>query len=626
MTVRGPVRTTISLCATSLMIAAVMLLAMPLRAHAQAGINEALSQASGSAQVVVVIPSLAKLSQDIALFKQAAGLPINEMDDALGSLKRETGMVNGINDQGSLLVVLQGVDEAIRTESDPTVVLLLPVSDYAAFLGNFNAQPTESVVSLTMPDGQAGFAKQLGSHAVMSDSRQAVEAYQPAGDAAAILNKIGAAGRRYAAQAHAAVYIDLESLAPALLPKLDEEMRSMTEDLAAMGEFQADGAADPMQAQQAMMQAYIDGAKAVLNSSVAALAALELEDQGLGLTQTLSYKPDSVLAKVFIGGQSQARQELTRLPDQPFILAGAVDTNALAIGYVVESLLAALPKQEQDNPVLKLYLQSLPMLQQTRGVASAWYAPTDAGMMGGSLFKALTLYRVDDPAQYLQVNKQYLTSLNEQLIQAAPGADPAQTAPAMSFTTTYTENALQIDGVSVDQYSVQMNLPMEAMPQEMPPPMQMLMTSMSSYSGYIAAQGDHVIMTMSTDPLLVKEAIKTVKEPSGVGAAGAISQIRQQALPPNAAVEMYVSLQGIAQAANLFLVAFTGGQPIDVPADVPPMVMGLGIETQSVAGRVYVPTRTIRFITDQVQHFQNQMMQQMGPEMGPQGAPPPPYY
>lgn len=591
-------------------------------ATVRADVSEILNQASADGHVVVVVPSLAQLSQDVAMLNGALGLNLDELSDVLGEMKRETGMTVGLRDQGGMLLVLHNVSQAITDETEPDVLMVLPVGDYDAFVTNLQGQPGQAVAAINMPGGHEGFAKKLGSYAVVSEKQEVLENYTAGNRGADILKQLGDTGQRYLNDADAAVYVDIEALAPALLPKIDEAMQKAMMQI----EGQADDAEVAMA--QNIARIYADATRTVLQSATAGFIAMDLTETGVGMSKVFRYKADSRMAALLPGGESQASAALGHLPNQPYIFAMSFDTQALAFKQIFDSITAAIP-ENQNNPALQLYRDAMPLIEQTRTAASVFYAPTMQNMQAGKMFSGVNIYRTADAATFVAANKQYLAKLNGQSMPAGPPQADGQQSK-LTFTTSYTDNAIQVDGVAVDQYQMQMQLPPELVSQmgQLGP---LMMMGGSGYTGYIASQGDHVIMTTIPDPQLVKAALEATKNNSGIGTTGSIAEMRELAMPPNPVMEGYLSVHGMASTANLYI-GMMGGPQIQVPAELPAVSMGVGVTDHTMVGRMFVPTQTVRFISDTVRGFmrKGQPAGEQGPHspmgpMGPAGPTPPPY-
>lgn len=580
-----------------------------------------LAQASAEAQVVLVVNNMEALSQQIASLRESLGLPLEDMNDVLGLFKRESGMINGVNDRGALLVVIEGVADAIQNDVPPEIFLLVPVEDYQEFIGNYGgaADAAGEVTAVTLPQGQDGFSKSINGFAVMGRTEQAVQGYQGSGNAERLLTLAGTLGRQYLADADVAVVVDVEALAAALRPQIEAAAAEAQAQVQMMGEAGVDASGADM-AQQ-IFEIYAQGASAIVDSATGAVWALDFAEEGIAQTTSVHYKADSALSKVLPGGESQATQTLARLPAQPFVFAGSVDARAIDMTSLVEAVLSAFP-EDQQNPIMSLYRDSLPLLEQTQSMASAFYAPVRGAMMGPGMFNTLNVYRVDQPAEFLAEYRQMLEKMNGLEVpvggaggvaagaemDADAGAEVAP-GPVVTYRTSYTPNALQIEGKLVDQYQLQVEWPPEMMQQmgQLGPLMSMF--GMGGYTGYLAATDEYVVMTTTPDTQLIGAALQGVEETVGIGTGGVVQQVRQDAFEKTPVAEMYLSVQGLAQTANMIL-PMLGGPAIEVPADVPPLAMAVMVEDQSVSLRTYVPMRTVEFVFETVSSLQGEAAMQ----------------
>jgi len=586
-------------------IAAVLLALLIARPAPAADPTAALEAAPADAHLVLVIPSLSGGSEKLAAMNEALGLDVPELRDVLGRFKTESGAIHGLDDEGAMLIVVPNVSALTVPGPTKPLLVLAPVTDYQAFIGNYEVVTEEGsdIATLTLPRGQTAYARSVEGHAVLCPVKAAAEAYQPAGGegAAAMAGKLGAAGGRTLAEADAALYLDLEAMAPVLTPLIDVGLQQANAQARQMGQMGMD--AEAVKSMQASYAMYAGVAKAVLRDAAGGLMALSLTPRGNAMSFAVQFKPDTPLARMFPGGGDGPTTMLADLPDKPYIFAGAMDAQAMDMGLIVEELLKHLPAEEEAG-MLKMTRQSLPMLKDVKGWAGAFYAPAPGGAMG--MFNMLQVAYVEDAAAYLKQTRQQTQQMDGMTMPAGVGGQ-------MTFRTTYQEKAMEIEGTPVDQYSVTMQLP---------PDMQQSMTWLlmmmggSGYGGYIAAKDNAVISTTVTDPNLITAGLKAVGAGAGIGADPALAELRQDALPEALAMEGYLSLVGIARTANPMMQMF-GMPAVNVPADLPPIAFGLGVENSGLAYRMYVPNATVKFLIDEGRKLRGNM------RGGPGGGAPP---
>ncbi len=591
-----------------------------------AEVPAALSQAPQGAQLVVIVPSMSQLSGKLSMLNQTLSLEEDELADALGAFKAEFGIGDGLDDTGAALFVIQDLATAIQNDVEPDFLMVLPVTDYPAFISSFQAEGAapadDGVTAVSLPDGQAGFARESGGYAILGNSEQAVINYTAGGDVSAIGGRVGELGQHYLSSCDAAVYVDLEALAPTLVNKIDDgvaELLASVEPLAQLGLMDASS----FETFKAMMAMYATAGKSIVNSSEGVVIALDISEHGIGITDAIQFKPDSPVMKYLPGNGSGTSSILARLPKGQYIVAGAYDAKALAFSDLFEAAIAALP---EDNVQAEMYRKAMPLVKQIQQYAGVFYTPDPNALMTGTgALNVLQTYNVQDSAAYLTQTKEYLTGLNGTAIPMPGMVSTEGQNLAMTYTTNYTDNALQLDGVQIDQYSMQIQMPFDEMPVQMGRTSE-LMQMFTNINGYATEADGHYLASTTLDQQLISKGLATGKAGDGIGTGDTLAQVREKAIPPGAAAEFYLSVSGAIGPVTTIV----GIPEIEAPEDLPPIAMGLGIKGTSSAARFYVPNETTKFIIDTVKDVQAQMMGGPAGPNGPagnqyEGAPPPPF-
>jgi len=573
---------------------------------AQAQLPAALSQAPDGAHLVVIVPSMSELSGKLAILNQTLGLESAELTDALGAFKAQAGIADGLNDTGAALIVVQDLT-GIFDQGEPDFVGVLPVTDFQIFVGNFEGVDTDSDLTfeLTLPDGQQGYARESGGYAVVGHNLSLVQGYTPGGNADAIGGRIGELGLGYLSDCDAAVYIDLEALAPVLIQKIDEGLAEANQQMGKTAEM---GMMDPSQLEMitAIMSLYGTAGKAILNSAEGLVVTLDISEHGVGITDAIQFKPDSPMMKYLPGGGDGTASILARLPKSSYILAGAIDNEAIAMADLFDAAIAALPKDNvQVQAQIEQYRKAMPLMRQLRQYAAVFYTPDPNAMatMSG-VMNVLTTYNVQDSTVFLKDAREYITSLNGVSIpMTIPMADAEEAA--MTYTTSYTDNALQLDGVQVDQYSIQMQMPPQMLDQM--GPMAVMMQMFTHFNGYATENDGHYLFSSTLDQQQIAKALASGKAGDGIGTGDSLAEIREKAVPSGSVAEFYFNLGGAVETVGPMAAMF-GMPAIQAPQDLPPIAFGLGIKGNSSAARFYVPNETTKFVIDTAKDIQAQMM------------------
>lgn len=569
-----------------------------------------LNTASDGAEIVVAVPSMSGLSQKLAGFSSATGIDAlaPEMGDALGALKQEMGWAEGLDDDGPFLLITDGISEAITNElnntpeqTEPLFIMLVPVSDYAAFVKQFGGDPAVDGTALVFPRGDDGFAKQLDGYAVLGQTKETVAAYTAGGKGQAMIDALGQMVAGNLNQGDAIAYIDVAAMAPALELAIQEGMKEMRAQMTRQAEQMPGNMGGMM---NSFADAYENIARTFVQGTDKYLLTAELGDAGVALTGAIKLKADTELASYFKPADQQGDGSavpglLASLPENPYIFAGGFDADAFDLDKLADKISAMFGGENGNAGIMTVALESMQVLKQVNGYGSVFYAPEPAAMMTGGFLTTLTVYDVQDPAAFIASQKAYLEKLNTTTM-TLPAMQQGAPPTEMSFTTEFVEKELVIDGVDIHRFKVNTVLPPEMMQQF--GPMAALMGNAGS-GGYMAVKDGKVLVTTVTDPQLITKGLKAVGLDTGIGAGGPIAQLRENALPDNAAMEFYLSVDGIARTVNPFMVMTPLGRQVTIPDGLPPIASGMATDGQGVGIRTFIPTELVKFGIDTYADF-----------------------
>lgn len=530
-------------------------------------LTEAMDQVPAKAAAVVIVPSLVELSDAIGGFAADLGLTGPEFQDTLGMFKRQVGMTDGVNDDGTLMIVVLGgehlapADDA-DTTGRPDVLLMMPVTDYATFISSIQGNPNEPVTQFRLPSGHVGFARHQMGYAVLSEHRQVVQDYQPAKQGEALLERASRLGREHLQQADAAIYLDAT--------QIDPQAWSRIAHLSAAPQVPGGTTLDTF------MPTCLAQAQTIVQT-------LNMTDQGVAVAMAIHAKPNSSLAAMVGPGSSQASDVLAKLPDQAFVLAGAIDTDMLDVSQLLSSAAEARP-----GPLGETLAGMAQLVDQIQSTASALYSP-EADAFAGSLLNVLNVYQVADGEAFVESFEQFLRSLAGKQVPVLNGL-----GQSVAIDVNYVRNAFELEGHQIDQYELRLNIPQTLIDQT--PALALLA---APQQGYITTKDNFLLMTSRLDAQILRRGLRAMDQASGIGSTGTISAERSIAMPANAAVEMFISLSGMAEAYNAWA-SLVGRDALNVPLDLPPVVVGVAVDNRVLATRVYAANRTIRWAAETV--------------------------
>ena len=596
----------------------------------EAEIKAALDLAPAEAPIVLIVPNIQTLGKKLSSLMQTMGVQEPEALDPMQTIRNKTGMVNGIKEDGSVVVVFTdtsfikgpkpaappvpaagaeapaGADvpaaahapaPGAETDGKP-VVGIIPITDFEAFSGNFKDVQLGEIRQGTDPDGTIIYFKKQGSFALVAERKELLEKFVSANQGATWLANAGKLGVRHLGKADVAVLVNVSALAPKLQPLVAEGVKKFAEQVEMAGHGNPG-----MMGGKWMAPMYGAMAEAVLRDTNLAVLAYDLSDKGVGVTAAAQFKPDSKLAKIFGTGVS-AGPLLAKTPDKPYLGALALDVQGIDLATLVAEVKAKMPADlpKDEAEMINVMLDAVTKFSSMN---AGYYLAT--GPDGVTEFSAVSVVKTSDPAGYrkaLQTQFAQLAKMAEQVNKAQPagGDQPADGGPGAGqpqaqvpagMKVEYKANAEKIAGLDADVYSYAVSLP----PEVMMTPLAGIFQSLTNISGYVVTQGDQVIVTANGGTAAVEMALKNLEIGKGLSTNAGINQARAAGLENNASMEGYLNLDSLVSMFSPMGAMF-GLPEIKLPKDTPPIAFGLTVQEGGLAGRVFVPQELFVFIGD----------------------------
>lgn len=541
---------------------------------AYADLPAALDRVPADAVVAVSLKDLAKIQTQFKKLVDATGMKadLSTADQLLAT--------PGVNKNGSAAIVL--MPGAAKDKEGPgPMVIVVPVSDYAAFVKAFGGSGSDKIAALTMPEemgvgGEAHqvFAKDLGGgYAAMGPAKDVIEGFDgAAGKSAGHKKALGAVGGRVADANDTVVVANIEKLAP----MIEQGVKSMKDQLGmmmAMGGAQADQAQTGMKVIEAISQA-------VIRDATVAVAGLGFDEKGVTFDMGAQFKEGSPSHKLF-QSKGKAPALTAKLPAQPFLFAGATDVSSPGVKQLMKDAAAMNPVVEGFGMVKTFYEN----LDKVDGIAFSIGATPQ--LMGGGLFaNSMAYMATSDGAGVITRMKTTVEEMNGKTIQGT------------TFATTYKPGAVDAGGVKADEWSMNMQVdPNSPMAMQMQQIQMMLWGMGGGPSGYIAPAQGGVIYTLSKNQKLLTDSLAAAK---GQAAADGDALLKEVAanLPPDRTFEAYIGTKSIMDTAVQFMAMMGGGANVKVPDQLAPVGIGGTTDSGGVQTRTYLPASVIKAVVD----------------------------
>ncbi len=530
-----------------------------------------LEKAPKDAMFVVAIPSPAKLDKNIQSMMTAA--EINLPIPGIEQMMMMAGVSGGVDvNKSAALVAMppaQGQEMSGDVMDDRTLVLL-PVSDFAAFLQNFEAKPGDAgAVASFDVHGREHFARDLGDgYVVMGPVRDLVSNFKGGNDT--IKADMGKTGERIADTADVVVFVNMEVARPFIKEGAQKAREQMADQMAMMG-MEGDAPAESPLAKW-ISDSITNDARAVVGGFKAG---------GLGATfeMAANFKEASTIAGVFHGG-GKASSLLAKLPAmQQYLFAGAIDTSSAAMKNVLQTA-AAKAKESAPTGAPGMFTDHAGDADGHAFVIGMH--PTM--LMGGGVFtNSVSFTAASDPAKIVSNMKNQMAELN------------GKSFEGMSYEASFKEGGAKVGEKPVDVWQVKMQSDtgdgMSAQAASV------LFGPQGGPAGYIAQVNGGIVQTYAKNSALMSAAMKAA---GGVGETlpgdTLVKQVGGQ-LPSNRIAEGYIGTRHIVDLV-LPLASMMGVQ-VDmdaIPAQLPPVGFALAGEGGAAHMSLFLPAPVIKTI------------------------------
>jgi hypothetical protein len=620
------------------MVAMVMMLLAPL-ASAQV-----MQQVPSDALIVIKFNKLKSVSDKAGALATKFGLAEWQPDFAnpLAWFKKEGKIQNGLDDAGDAAVVItKFAEDGKGKKGDEEMFILLPVTDYKAFLANFADAKQDGEFSVIKfgTNQDDSFVAQRGKYAAIGTSKD-VLAKKPDG-----LTVQGLSAKEMDTK-DIVVYGNMKVARAQILPKIAEGRAKFLKDFEKGYQRGMAGGAQPqrpagasggrpqppatanaaananaqklMPVVRAFLNRLIDSAEEFVKDADAATYGITLDDGGIGTTAMVEFNPQSYAGQQVAQWKNTEDSLVKGLPASTYLLFGGSVIDTKAMQKLISDFTAPIEKEvaavgPEAQPVGN-YIQALKkMVGATTGQAWGWVQPK--GALGQeAIFQIVSINKGD--AQTLVQSQQDM--LNSQQAFMDLFTPPAARA---SVKVNFTPNAKTIDGVTLNQFVTQFTPPQgRQTPQQMQ--MQQMMAWMygpGGMNGYVGAIGnDKMIGGVGVNDEVLKQLVAAAKaDDDSLSKNSAVMSVKSK-LPKQRMAEMYFAVDQFAVTVANYAKMF--GMPVNfqMPQNLPPVGLTIATEGSAVRGDCYIPAKLVQSLVAGVQ--QTMMQMQGGAQPGGPGG------
>lgn len=553
-----------------------------------------------NAMISVVIPSPQAMQKNLSALATAveSPMPVMSVDDLLAM----SGMGGGIDSSKSMAIVIYGPkdkpvadakkdadkgekgDKAAKKDADADedddmaamqeglerMVILIPVTKYEDFLGNFGAKPAGDgkVDSFASPDGEDAFSKLLGDgYAVMGTDKELVEKFTGKSDAATSLKtRMGKAGEELTDSLDVMAIVNMDRLRPIAEKGMKEAEKQAKQQLEAVGQ--------ESQEKNLVVAKWIG--ETIVRDTQVIVSGFKFGSAGITMETNGSFKAESYLAKAF-AGKGNAAALMNKLPSGNYLWAGAMDINSPGIRTIMKDIVSRteLPGGEKAQKAATAAMDT------TDGMGATIGFPV-GGAFAGLLTNTVVFTQSKDPAAALKTFKDNLIAMDGQKVET------------LTYKTKYIEGASKAGEVSIDAWETKFEAADGGeMPAEMAQAMPFMFGPQGMPVGYVAKGQGGIYSTYAKNTELMTKALDAQKGDNL--STDAMLKQSQAMLPKDRIGEMYVGTKGILDLALPFAAMAGMTIPADkIPEKLPPIAGGLSSKDGSLRFTMVIPAPVIK--------------------------------
>jgi len=517
--------------------------------------------------------------------------------------------IKGLDRKGDLAIVMLKPKDADPESWNKYGLILVPVSDYAAFVKNFENPKTEgAITTVTMPGGGSddGYIAHWGNYAAISPVKETVSA-----PPTSPLAMQGLSAEEFDKK-DIVVYANFTTIRELALPQLQKN-RAMIIDQITQGIQQqrrsmarnntrrsgastrpsnTDNAAQKVDYGPVLKSAVtrgLDVAEAFLKDTDAATYGIDFSGNGIKTTTLFQFNPNTYPAQLTAKWTNTTESMLTGLPSAKYLFFMGFKAHPEIAAQSLSDLLGNVPADlaktgDTGQQVVSMIDTAKSMMRAQTGGVSGWIAPSPNGNLS-SLFQLLQVINGDSAK--IRAGQKEMLKYQSAFMKITQG-------PGMETESTYTPDAKTVDGVSFDKiqnkFTITGNSPQERQVKQL----LRTMYGPNGMEGYAAAvDPNHYLTVFSPDDALISKALQSIKTNSNpMGDLAGVKTV-SAALPPNRFLEMYFPVDNLVATGVAYAKQF--GMPINLPLppNLPPVGLTASTEANCVRVDSYIPNQLV---------------------------------
>lgn len=538
-----------------------------------AGTPAVLDHVPADAQAVFVVSNLGETLNELNALNAMSGQQGGPMVMMVTSMVR--GMP-GINLDGSVAAVFEFIDG----QEEPEVVILVPVSDFAALSDGMSING--GVVSMPIGGDMMYFRDAGGGYAVLGESDGRARDFDASsGNLKAHKALLGKAGGRIADGNDVFVYVNFEGF--------KDEIAMGMQGMEAQGEMiEMMGGAEAVAGFDAMMSVV----QTIANDGASFVMGVNFDEEvGVGFDAGLQFKDGSTSAS-YLQNNGDAGKYFSNVPAMDYFFASAFDISGSGIQKMLGGYMEMIQKFDTTGQMIPAGMSTL--MGDVKGGIQVMGASDN--IMGGLFSKTMYYMEVKDADAYLDATQTMYSNMNEQMKELAQ--------VGVKVNASMDAEPTEINGVDAYGYSFAMDMSGMDMGGGMGGPNPAMILGMifgadGGPSGYMAKVGNGIAATLSKDADFFSQVAASANGENTMSGNASIAQTAAM-LPSNRIMETYLAADHLVNTAGPMLMMFGAIPEFEPLGALPPIGMACTADGGGVMFRTIVPMETIGAVMEMV--------------------------
>jgi len=554
---------------------------------------QVMNQVPSNALAVLKVSNLQATSKKVADLATSLGLGqlSPEMADPLGSLLKRVGAPDGVNGAGDLVIAY--IDPAgLNAPNGQSVLILIPVSDYQKFIGNFaDAKPDGDLTQVHFKgDMDVTYLAHWGDYAAASPVRDIVA--KPPTD---VIQVDGLAAKELDGK-DIVILGNLKALRPKMLQAIDKARQAAPPEIdqliSQFVKMQNIDATKFAPLAKVIVTQCLNTAQSFTEGATAASYSVNLSPDGVATTLMCQFEPESAWGKGLADIKNTDDSLLTGLASGKYLVFGGNSPQPMtpAMSNFLAPIQAAIADLGPQYSSLNDWITALEKLAGLSPSSTFGLLMPSAQPGAGPLIQMVAI-RHGDAKAILEAMRE-MQDAQQAAIKAIGVQMPA------GAVQSFTRDAKTVDGVSFDEVKSPINLNGQN-PQQM---QAMQFISMiygpqgpDMFTGLVDDQ--NLLTVMGLDDAGISAAISAAKAGDDPLAKIGTTKAVSSELPPQRFGAVYVPLDLWATTGLGYAKMFGMDMGVTMPDNLPPMGCTMSTDASAVRLDSYLPSQLLQALT-----------------------------